>query len=31
MYDSRLKTPQTDLLVEALLSLLNEEECYRLM
>ena len=31
MYDSRLKNPQTDLLVQALLSLKDEEECYRFM
>ena len=31
MYDSRLKNPQNDLLVKALLSLENEEECYRFM
>jgi TrpR-related protein YerC/YecD len=31
MYDSRLKNPQTDLLVKALLSLETEDECYRLM
>lgn len=31
MYDSRLKNPQTDLLVRALLSLETEDECYRLM
>lgn len=31
MYDTRLKNPQNDLLVKALLSLENEEECYRFM
>lgn len=31
MYESRMKSPQTDLLVRALLSLENEEECYRWM
>lgn len=31
MYDSRLKNPQNDLLVKALLSIENEEECYRFM
>ena len=31
MYDPRLKNPQTDLLVKALLSLETEDECYRLM
>lgn len=31
MYNSRLKNPQNDLLVKALLSLENEEECYRFM
>ena len=31
MYNSRLKNPQNDLLVKALLSLENDEECYRFM
>ena len=31
MYESRLRSPQTDLLVKALMSLENEEECYRFM
>lgn len=31
MYETRLKNPQTDRLVKALLSLENEEECYRLL
>ena len=31
MYDSRLKNEQNDLLVKALLSLKDEDECYRLM
>ncbi len=31
MYTSRLKSPATDLLAKALLSLENEEECYRFM
>jgi TrpR-related protein YerC/YecD len=31
MFESRLKSPQTDLLVKALMSLESEEECYRLM
>jgi len=31
MYESRFKNEQTDMLVRALLSLENEEECYRLM
>ena len=31
MYDTRLKNPQNDLLVKAMLSLDNEEECYRFM
>lgn len=31
MYESRLKSPGTDLLARALLSLTNEEECYRFM
>ena len=31
MYDSRIKNPQTDLLVKALISLENEDECYRFM
>ena len=31
MYNSRLKNQQNDLLVKALLSLENEEECYRFM
>lgn len=31
MYTSRLKSPQTDLLAKALLSLESEEECYRFM
>ncbi|MGI6239113.1 MAG: YerC/YecD family TrpR-related protein [Christensenellales bacterium] len=31
MYTSRLKSPQTDLLAKALLSLSDEEECYRFM
>ena len=31
MYESRIKNPQTELLVKALLSLENEDECYRLM
>ena len=31
MYKSILQSPQTDLLVKALMSLESEEECYRLM
>ena len=31
MIESRLKSPQTDLLVKALMSLESEDECYRLM
>lgn len=31
MTESRLKSPQTDLLVKALMSLESEDECYRLM
>ena len=31
MYESRIKNPQTDMLVKAILSLETEEECYRLM
>lgn len=31
MYDSRIKSPQTDLLVKAMVSLESEEECYRFM
>lgn len=31
VFDSRLKTPQSELLVSAILSLENEEECYRLL
>ncbi len=31
MYISRLKSPSTDLLAKALLSLESEEECYRFM
>lgn len=31
MYESRIKNSQTDKLVKALISLENEEECYRLM
>lgn len=31
MYNSRLKNPQNDMLVKALLSLENEDECYRFM
>ena len=31
MYESRIKNSQTDMLVKALISLENEEECYRLM
>ena len=31
MYESRIKNEQTDRLVKAILSLENEEECYRLM
>lgn len=31
MADSRLKNKQTDLLVRALLSLENEEQCYQLL
>lgn len=31
MYISRLKSPQVDLLAKALLSLKDEEECYRFM
>ena len=31
MYDSRLKNEQNDLLVRALLSLQNEDECYQFM
>ena len=31
VYESRIKNSQTDLLVKAILSLENEEECYRLM
>lgn len=31
MYESRIKNSQTDVLVQAIISLENEEECYRLM
>lgn len=31
MYESRIKNSQTDMLVKAIISLENEEECYRLM
>lgn len=31
MYESRIKNSQTDVLVKAIISLENEEECYRLM
>ena len=31
MYESRIKNSQTDMLVKALISIENEEECYRLM
>lgn len=31
MYESRIQNEQTDLLVRALLSLKDEEECYRLL
>ena len=31
MYESRIKNPQTDMLVKAILSLETEDECYRLM
>ena len=31
MYQSRLKSPQVDLLAKAFLSLSDEEECYRFM
>lgn len=31
MYETRLRNPQTERLVRALLSLENEEECFRLL
>lgn len=31
MSESKIKNPQTDILVKALLSLENEDQCYRLM
>lgn len=31
MYETRLRNPQTERLVKALLSLENEEECFRLL
>lgn len=31
MYESKLKNPQTDLLVAAMLAMKNEEDCYRLL